>query len=227
MATTSLPTSFKQELLWGAHCFGQTMTPTGTCASGSASVTAVSSMTGVCVGMAVTGTNIPASTKVLSTTSSTAFTMSAAATGAISGGTFTVSGDVFKIALIKTSPAGTYDSTFQNAGTPGSGAPSASNIGTDEVSGTGYASGGVTLTNVSPTTSGTTAWVAFSPDPSWSGATFSTVACVIYNSSQRLAGVTNRAVYIGDLGGTQTVTAGTLTLVGPAQTSSTALIRLA
>lgn len=227
MATTALPTSFKQELLWGAHCFGATMTPTGTCASAAASVTSVSSMTGVCVGMAVTGTNIPASTKVLSTTSSTAFTLSQNTTGTITGGTFTISGDVFKIALIKTSPSGTYDSTVTNAGTPGSGTPSSSNIGTDEVSGTGYTSGGVTLTNVSPATSGTTAWVAFSPDPSWSGASFSTVACVIYNTSSRLAGVSNRAVYIGDLGGTQTVTSGTLTLVGPAQNSSSALIRLA
>src|SRR3569833_1785572 len=161
MATTALPTSFKQELLWAGHCFGATMTPTVTAASAATSVTSVSSMTGIAVGMSVTGTNVAAGSKVLATTSSTAFTLSAATTGAISAAAVTVSGDVFKIALIKTSPAGTYDATFTNAGTPGTGTPSSSNIGTDETSGTGYTTGGVPLTNVSPATSGFFVWVVF------------------------------------------------------------------
>jgi len=128
---------------------------------------------------------------------------------------FTAStGNTFKMALIKVGPAGTYGAASTNY----------SNItgNSDEVSGTGYSAGGTTLTNVTPTTSGTTAYWTFSPNPSWTSATFSTTACMIYNSSS-----SNRSVYTGDFGGTQTVTAGTFTVVMPTADASNAILRIA
>lgn len=123
-------------------------------------------------------------------------------------------GNVFKMALIKTSPAGTYGAASTNY----------SNItsNSDEVSGTGYSAGGTALTNVTPTTSGTTAYWTFSPNPSWTSATFSTTACMIYNSTN-----SNRSVSTHDFGGTQTVTAGTFTVVMPTADASNAILRIA
>jgi hypothetical protein len=222
-----MATSAKAEFLQGAHCFNATVTPTATAASASTSVTSVSSMTGVCVGMGVTGTGITAGSVVAATTSSTALTLSKVKTAIITGGTLTIAGDIFKMSLIKVTPSGTYDSTLTNAGVPGTGAPTTANIGTDEVaSGGGYTTGGLALTNVTPVTSSAVGYTTFSPDPSWTSATFSCVAAVIYNTSARLGGVANRVISIHDLGGTQSVSAGTLTLVCPAATSTTALIRL-
>src|SRR5437763_9559114 len=84
-------------------------------------------------------------------------------------------GHVFKIALIKVSPAGTYGAASTNY----------SNItgNSDEASGTGYTAGGTALTNVTPTTSGTTALTNFSPNPAWTTATISATGCMIYNTT--------------------------------------------
>jgi hypothetical protein len=127
---------------------------------------------------------------------------------------FTAStGDAFKVALIKVSPTGTYGAASTNY----------SNItgNSDEVSGTGYTAGGAALTSVTPTTSGTTAYCDFS-DVSWTSASFSATACMIYNS-----GKSNKAVSTHDFGGTQTVSSGTFTLVFPTADSSNAIIRIA
>lgn len=218
MATTALCTSFKAELLNGGHVFLAPDSVTASVASGSTAVTSVSSMIGIAVGMAVSGTNIAGNT-VVAATSGTGFTLSIPATGAISAGTLTLSGDQFYMALIKPSYSGTYDSTVTNY--------SYLTGNSDEVSGTGYSAGGVLLTDVSAITSGATAFVSFGSNPTWTSATFSAVAALVYNGSSRLGGVSGRAVGIFDLGGTQTVTASTLTLVIPAATASTALIRLA
>lgn len=127
---------------------------------------------------------------------------------------FTAStGNAFKMALIKVSPAGTYDASSTNY----------SNItgNSDEVSGTGYTAGGTALTNVTPTTSGTTAYWTFSPNPSWTSATFSTTACMVYNTSS-----SNKSVSVHDFGGTQTVSAGTFTVVMPTADASNAILRI-
>jgi len=98
-----------------------------------------------------------------------------------------------------------------------------------EVSGTGYTAGGVTVTgatNPASTNSSTTAGVGYwTPSAS---ITYTTVTlttafdCVlIYNSTQ-----SNKAVSAHTFG-SQTVTAGTFTLTMPANTTSTALLRLA
>jgi hypothetical protein len=131
---------------------------------------------------------------------------------------FTITtGHVFDMALIKVSPAGTYGAASTNY----------SNItgNSDEVTGTGYSAGGFAWTaaqNITPANSGTTAFWSWSVNPSWTSASFSTTAGMIYNSS---AG--NRAVSTHDFGGTQTVASGTFTVVLPTNNSSTALLRIA
>lgn len=218
MATTCLTNSFKQELLSASHCFMQPVTCTGSAASAATSVTSVSSVAGIAVGMSVAGTNVQAGTVVASVDSTSAFTLSKPTTGVISGGTFTLSGDVFKICLIKPSPVATYDATLANY----------SAIGADEVAGTaGYSTGGLVLTNVSPALSSGVGYVTFAPDPAWPGSSFSAVAAVVYNSSRRNGAVAGRTVGVFDLGGTQTVSGGgTFTLVMPVASSTQALIRL-
>lgn len=212
--STALATSFKSELLNGMHNFALTVTPTATATSASASVTGVSSMTGVGVGMGVTGTNIAANTVVARITSSTAMTLSQATTGAISGGTITVSGDVFNIALIKNSPAGTF----------GSGTTNYSGLTTDETTGTGYVAGGSALTSNGAVLSGSTAIVDFA-DVSWTTATFNATGALIYNTLARNGFTTGRAVSVHSFGDT-TVTSGTLTLIFPVADASNAIIRL-
>lgn len=115
-------------------------------------------------------------------------------------------GHVFKMAL------------YTNAATLGASTTAYSS--TNEISGTGYTAGGATLTNVTPTTSGTTAYTDFA-DPQWTTASFTARGCLIYNTS-----ASNKAVYVGDFGADFTVTAGTFTVVLPTADSSNAIIRL-
>src|SRR6516165_2554114 len=122
----------------------------------------------------------------------------------------------FKVALGKVSPTGTYGAATTNY----------SNLtgNSDETSGTGYSAGGYDLTaaqNLTPATSGTGAYWQWGTNPNWTSATFSTVGCLIYNSS-----ASNKCVYVGSFGGTQTVTAGTLTLVQPSNGVGTSLLQL-
>jgi len=100
---------------------------------------------------------------------------------------------------------------------------------TGEVSGTGYTAGGVTVTAATPptaTNASSTAGVAFftpSASITYTTVTLTTAfnAVLIYNSTQ-----SNKAVAVYTFGD-QTITAGTFTLTMPANTTSTALIRLA
>ncbi len=129
----------------------------------------------------------------------------------------TTSGNVFKVALIIPSPAGTYGAASVNY----------SDItgNSDEVAnGSGYTTGGFAFTaaqNTTPSTSGTTSFWSWSVNPNWTSATFTTAGCMIYNSS-----ASNKAVYVGSFGGTISVTAGTLTLTLPTNNSSTAILRI-
>ena len=99
---------------------------------------------------------------------------------------------------------------------------------TNEVTGTGYTAGGVTVTNATApiaTNSSATAGVAYwtpSASITYTTVTLSTAFdCVlIYNSSQ-----SNKAVSVHTFG-SQTITAGTFTLTMPSNTTSTALLRL-
>lgn len=130
------------------------------------------------------------------------------------------SGDTYKILLIKVAPAGTYDAAFTNVGTPGTGAPSSSNVGTDEVTASGYSSGGATLSGFTTGSSVTTAWIDWTNDPSWN-ASMSAIGAIIYNSSQG-----NKAVAVLDFGGTKTSTAPLFVIEFPVADASNAIIRL-
>ena len=99
----------------------------------------------------------------------------------------------------------------------------------NEVSGTNYVAGGVTVTNATaPNSTNTTATAGvafFTPSASitYTTVTLSTAfdAVLIYNSTQ-----SNKAISVHTFG-SQTVTAGTFTLTMPSNTTTTALIRLA
>lgn len=219
----------------GGHCFNATVVTNGDTHTNT-TVDNLASTAGLAVGMAVSdgGADIAANTVISAINGTTGVTLSLAATGSHSSHSLTFAGDVFKILLIKAGPTRTFDHTQTNVGTPGSGSPTATNVGTDEVTGTGYSSGGVSLTNVSPSLPGspaTTATVSFSPNPSWTSATFSTTAAIIYNNSTRVGGASaplnGRSVAVYDFGGTQTVSSGTLTLVMPTNDGTNAILRLA
>jgi len=95
---------------------------------------------------------------------------------------------------------------------------------TNEVSGTGYSAGGVTVTNgTAPNSSGTTAFWTPSASIVYTTVTLSTAFdCVLlYNSTQ-----SNKAIAAYTFG-SQTITAGTFTLTMPTNDASTGLLRLA
>jgi hypothetical protein len=121
----------------------------------------------------------------------------------------TSTGDVFKLALYTDSAAFTAATTAYTA--------------TNEVGNSGsYAAGGGALTNVTPTTSGTTAFCDFN-DLSFTSATITARGALIYNSSA--AG--DPTVAVLDFGSDKTSTAGTFTIQFPAADSSNAIIRIA
>lgn len=122
--------------------------------------------------------------------------------------------DVFKIALIKASPAGTYGAATTNY--------SDVTGNSDEVTGTGYTVGGNTLSvSTTPTSTGTTAFIDFA-DTTWSSATITASAALIYNTS-----LSNAAVAVLDFGGNKTSTNGDFTVQFPAADASNAIIRIA
>jgi hypothetical protein len=132
-----------------------------------------------------------------------------------------VSTDVFKIALIKVAPSTTFGASTTNVGTPGSGASSQANLGTDEASGTGYTTGGATLASLSATLQTSTGCLDWA-NATWPTATLSATGAIIYNSSK-----SNKAVAVFDFGGTITATAGTFTATMPAVGAATSLVRIA
>jgi len=92
---------------------------------------------------------------------------------------------------------------------------------TGEISGTGYTAGGADLTNVDPTSSGTTGFCDFD-DLTFSTATITARGALIYNSTNG-----NRAVVVLDFGSDKTSTAGDFTIVFPTADASNAIIRIA
>ena len=129
------------------------------------------------------------------------------------GGTTTTTGtgNTFKIALF-TSSATLSASTTAYATT-------------NEVSGTGYTAGGNTLTNVDPTTSGTTALTDFA-DTTFSSSSITARGALIYNSSTT-AGSADRAVCALDFGADKAASSGDFTIVFPTADASNAIIRIA
>lgn len=122
--------------------------------------------------------------------------------------------DTFKAALYLTTATVNASTTAYSA--------------TNEVSGSGYTAGGVTVTNATvpaSTNTSATAGVAYwtpSASISYTSVTLSTAfdSMLLYNSTQ-----SNKAVAVYTFG-SQTVTAGTFTLTMPSNTTTTALVRL-
>jgi hypothetical protein len=127
----------------------------------------------------------------------------------------TTTGNVFKIALFRAtaSIAGTYGAATTNY--------SEMTGDSDEATGTGYTTGGNTLTNVTPTSSGTTAFTDFA-DTTWSTATITASGALIYNSS-----ASDASVAVLDFGADKTSTAGDFTIIFPTDDASNAIIRIA
>ena len=122
------------------------------------------------------------------------------------------SGHTFKIALF-TSSANLDASTTAYSST-------------NEVSGTGYTPGRVTLTNIDPTSSGTTAFVDFA-DVTWSSATITAAGALIYNTTTDGGSSTTNAVAVISFGGDKTSTNGDFVVQFPTADASNAIIRLA
>ena len=120
-------------------------------------------------------------------------------------------GDTFKIALY--SSAATLDAT------------TTAYTSSNEVANSGtYSAGGGTLTNVDPTTSGTTAFTDFA-DISFTSATINARGALIYNTTPSHT-YTNPSVAVLDFGGDKISTDGTFTIQFPAADASNAIIRI-
>lgn len=126
---------------------------------------------------------------------------------------FTAStGHTFKLALYTSSAtlgASTTDYTTSN-----------------EATGTGYTAGGGTLTNVTPTSSGTTAFTDFG-DLTFSSATITANGALIYNTTTGGGTGTTDAVVVLAFGGDKTSTNGDFTVQFPTADASNAIIRIA
>lgn len=118
---------------------------------------------------------------------------------------------VFKIAL------------YTSAASLGAGTTAYTATGEVSNSGTGYTTGGNTLTvSQVPTSTGTTAWLDFA-DTTWSSATITARGALIYLAN----GGTNPAVAVLDFGSDKTSTSGDFTIVFPTADASNAIIRIA
>lgn len=121
----------------------------------------------------------------------------------------TGSGNEFKLALYDNSASFTAATTAYTA--------------SNEVAASGsYAAGGGALTNVTPTSSGTTAFTDFA-DLSFTSATITAYGAMIYNNTA--AG--DPSVCILDFGGAKTSTSGTFTIIFPTADATSAIIRIA
>lgn len=102
------------------------------------------------------------------------------------------------------------------------GATTTAYTATNEVAnGNGYTTGGNTLTNITPTTSGTTAFTDFA-DTTWTSATITANGALIYNST-----ASNRAVCALAFGADYSSSNGNFTVVFPTADASNAIIRIA
>jgi hypothetical protein len=97
---------------------------------------------------------------------------------------------------------------------------------TNEASGTGYSAGGGALTNVTPTSSGTTAFTDFN-DLTFSSSTITARGAMIYNTQTGGGTGTTDAIAILDFGADKTSTNGDFTIQFPTADASNAIIRIA
>jgi hypothetical protein len=126
---------------------------------------------------------------------------------------FTNGQDVYKLALY------TNSASFDAATT----AYTTSN----EVSASGtYSAGGGALTNVTPTTSSTTAFTDFA-DKTYSSATITARGALIYNTQTGGGSSTTNTVVVLDFGSDKSSTSGDFQIVFPTAAAGSAIIRIA
>lgn len=116
-------------------------------------------------------------------------------------------GNTFKIALYTSSATLGATTTAYSA--------------TNEVSGTNYVAGGNTLSAVTPTTSGTTAYTDFA-DTTWSSSTITANGALIYNANSA-----NAACVVLAFGSDKSSSNGDFTIVFPTANATDAIIRIA
>jgi hypothetical protein len=120
--------------------------------------------------------------------------------------------DTFKIALYTAAADLGYETTAYST--------------SNEVTGTGYTAGGNTLTiSTSPTAGNNslnipTAYINFS-NTSWTGATFTARAALIYNSTEG-----NKSVAVLDFGSDKTVSNDTFQIAFPTADANSAIVRI-
>lgn len=108
-------------------------------------------------------------------------------------GAFNLNSDTIKVALLNNSHS------FSGAHNVWS------DISTNEITGTGYTSGGATLAGKTVVQASTSYFDA--NDTAWSSASFTAYYCVLYDTT-----ASNNLICCIDLGGAQTVTSGTFTM---------------
>ena len=122
-------------------------------------------------------------------------------------------GHTFKLALYDNSASFTAATTDYTA--------------TNEVSASGsYSAGGGALTNVSPTTSGTTAFCDFA-DITFTSATITARGALIYNTTTGGGSGTTDSVVVLDFGSDKSSTAGDFQVVFPTADATSAIVRIA
>lgn len=122
-------------------------------------------------------------------------------------------GDTFKLALYDNTTSFTAATTDYTA--------------TGEVGASGsYSAGGGTLTNVNPSSSGTTAFTDFD-DLTFTSATITARGALIYNTTEGAGTGTTNTVVVLDFGSDKTSTAGDFQIAFPTADASNAIIRIA
>ena len=126
---------------------------------------------------------------------------------------FTNGQDVYKLALYTNSASFTAATTAYTT--------------SNEVSASGsYSAGGGVLTNVTPTTSGTTALTDFG-DLTFTSATITARGALIYNTTTGGGSGTTDTVVVLDFGSNKSSTSGDFQIVFPTADASSAIIRIA
>ena len=129
---------------------------------------------------------------------------------------FATNGNAFKLALYAEGSGGKSSTTATL------GAATTAFTTTGEVASSGtYVTGGLALTKVAPTASGTTAFTDFA-DRSFTTATITAMGALIYNDTNG-----DKAVAVLDFGSNKTSTSGTFTIQFPTADASNAIIRIA
>jgi len=129
---------------------------------------------------------------------------------------FATNGNAFKLALYAIGSGGKSNTTATL------GATTTVLVTTGEVASSGtYVTGGLALTKVQPTASGTTAITDFG-DRSFTTASITARGALIYNDTNG-----NKAVAVLDFGSNKTSTSGTFTIQFPTFDASNAIIRIA